>query len=89
MVSEKILVINPDGTFVLGDGRVVGGGGAGSFDSGGGGGVEATGEWRTENRIVYVRDPGGQWQPYARYYVEGSRMMFTFGDNSRQIWHRQ
>ena len=29
------------------------------------------------------------WAPYARYYVEGGRMLFTFGDGSRQVWTRQ
>lgn len=90
MVTEKILVINPDGTYMMGDGRVVGGGGAGGFDSGGGGGVEAAGHWKTENRIVFSKEQGSsQWVPYARYYVETNKLMFTFGDGSREIWYRQ
>jgi len=89
-VIQKVLIIRPDGTYVLGDGRVVGGGGAGSFDSGSGGGAESNGTWKTSNRIVYIREGGaGSWTPYARYYVEAGKLMFTFGDGSREIWYRR
>ncbi len=89
MASETQLLIHPDGTFQMGGGRVVGGGGMGSFDSGSGG-VEAEGEWKTEGNIVHVRDPGmSTWTPYARYYVEGASLMFTFADGTREVWKRR
>lgn len=88
-VSQVQMQINPDGTYLYGNGRFVGGGPGISGDSGTGGDV-TRGQWRTQDRIVYIMEPGvGQWTPYARYYVEGARMMFTFGDGSKQIWYRQ
>jgi hypothetical protein len=88
MVVENFLRINQDGSFALGGGRAVGGGADWGGDTGTGG-TEETGFWKTENRVVYVQGAGGGgWQPYARYYVEATKLMFTFGDNSRQIWYR-
>lgn len=89
MVTQMFLQVNPDGTYATGNGRAVGGGAGWSGDTGYGGDV-ARGQWRTQNGVVYVKENGvGQWAPYARYYVEGGRMMFTFGDGSRQVWHRR
>ncbi len=88
MVVETFLQINADGTWAMGGGRAVGGGAGWGGDTGTGG-VQETGYWKSENRIVYVQSPGsGQWQPFARYYLEGGTLMFTFGDGSRQILHR-
>lgn len=88
MVVESFLRISADGSFTLGGGRAVGGGAGWGGDTGSGG-VEESGWWKTENRIVYTQSAGGGgWQPYARYYVEGGKLMFTFGDESRQIWYR-
>jgi hypothetical protein len=88
MVVESFLRINPDGSFALGGGRAVGGGANWGGDTGSGG-VDETGFWKTENRVVYVQSAGGGgWQPYARYYAEATKLMFTFGDESRQIWYR-
>ena len=88
MVVESFLTIHGDGTFLLGGGRAVGGGAGWGGDTGSGG-VEERGYWKSEGRIVYVQAPGtGQWQPYARYYVEAQKLMFTFGDGSRQILYR-
>ena len=89
MVSEKYLEIRPDGTYSYGNGRVIGGGNAGSFDSGRGGDV-ITGKWRTENRIIYIDENGtGNWLPYSGYYVEGNSLLLKFGNGSKEIWHRQ
>lgn len=89
MVTQQFLQINAEGTYAIGNGRAVGGGAGWSADTGSGGDV-ARGQWRTLERIVYVKENGvGQWTPYARYYVEGSRMMLTFADGSRQIWYRR
>ena len=45
------------------------------------------GQWRTENKMVYINEGSG-WTPFAKYYVEGNSLMFTFGDGSKQIWKR-
>jgi len=85
--SQTSLVIYPDGRYEYGNSAFAGGG-AGIGGSSRGGDVEV-GEWKTQNRIVYTRQPGfGQWEPYARYYVEGGSMLFTFGDGSKQVWKR-
>lgn len=83
--SQYRLIINPDGTYLYGDGKVAGGGPGVSGSSGGGG--MTPGKWKTEGNIIYI-DEGYGWQPYARYYVEGASMMFTFGDGKRQVWNR-
>ena len=89
MVSEKYLEIRPDGTYSYGNGRVIGGGNAGSFDSGRGGDV-ITGKWRTENRIIFIDEAGsGNWVPYSGYYVEGNSLLLKFVNGSKEIWHRQ
>lgn len=84
--SQRKMQINPDGTYLYGDGRVVGGGPSSSVDSGGGGDV-SRGQWKTEGDVIYINE-GQQWQPYCRYYIEGYSLMLTFGDGSRQVWNR-
>ena len=85
--SQTSLVIHPDGRYEYGDSKFAGGG-AGIGGSSGGGDVEV-GEWKSQNSIVYIRSPGAQqWQPYARYYVDGASMLLTFGDGSKQVWKR-
>lgn len=80
--------VNPDGTYLYGGGGVSISGDSGSGRSGSG--DVTRGEWRTEGNIVHVRGAGSpQWTPYARYYIEGGQMLFTFGDGSRQVWTRQ
>lgn len=90
MVNQTRVTLFADGTFVMGPGRVIGGGDAGSFDSGSGGAAGEGGRWRTENRILYTAPAaGGGWSAYARYYVEGNKLLLTFGDGSRELWHRE
>lgn len=82
------LQINPDGTYLYGDGDVTMGGS--DYSGRSSGGDVTRGEWRTQGDILYARDPSSpQWSPHARYYVEGNRMLFTFGDGSRQVWYRR
>jgi hypothetical protein len=85
---RESLEISGDGTFVLGPGEFAGGGpgvSGGSY----GGGAQATGQWATADGIVYVGDGSSGWEAYARYYLEAGKLMFTFGDGSRQIWYRR
>ncbi len=72
----------------MGGGRAVGGGPGWGGDTGSGG-VQERGYWKSENRILYVQQPGtGQWQPFAQYYLERGRLMFSFADNTRQVLYR-
>lgn len=79
--------VNPDGTYLHGRGNVsLGGayvGNTGTSDR------VTRGLWRTQGGVVHIKEPGStQWTPHARYHVEGSSMLFTFGDGSRQLWRR-
>lgn len=88
MSNEKRVALFPDGSYRFGPGRVIGGGDGGSFDSGAGGGGDG-GRWRTRDRILYIMEGGAGWQLYGRYYVEGNRLLITFGDGSRELWYRE
>jgi hypothetical protein len=82
------LRVDPDGTYLYGRGNVSLGG-AYIGNTGRPQGADP-GQWRTHDNIIYILEEGSpQWQPYARYYVEGSSMMLTLTDGKRQVWHRQ
>jgi hypothetical protein len=85
--SQWFLSIYADGTYQTGDGNFAGGGpGVGGSSSGG---DVQVGEWKTQGNILYARDSGAsQWVAYAQYYVEASKLMLTFGADSREIWYR-
>lgn len=80
------LLVNPDGSYVYGDGRVVGGGPGIGGDSGSGGDV-TRGQWKTENGVLYI-NTGEGWQGYARYTTNGQSMLMQFADGSKQLWKR-
>ncbi|MBT8270368.1 MAG: hypothetical protein KJO39_10720 [Bacteroidia bacterium] len=84
--SQYRLIVNSDGTYLYGDGKVAGGG-PGVSGTGGEGSGMSPGKWKTENSIIYINEGYG-WQAYAKYYVEGTSMMLTFGDGSKQVWKR-
>lgn len=84
--SQYRMIVNSDGTYLYGDGKVAGGGAGVSGTSGGGSGM-SPGKWKTENGIIYINEGYG-WQAYAKYYVESASMMLTFGDGSKQVWKR-
>ena len=87
MVTEKYMEVRMDGTYSYGNGKVAGGGNSGSFGSGGGDVI--TGNWRTENGIIYIDEGGyGNWIPYSGYYIEGNSLMLKFENGSREIWNR-
>lgn len=86
------LQVNPDGTYLYGNGSVsIGGENAlGSYGGRSDGGDVTRGQWRTEGNVIHILEAGAaQWTPYARYYVEGNRMMFTLSNGSRQSWYRR
>jgi hypothetical protein len=89
LTTQTIMVLQADGQFEQGEGRVVGGGAGFSFDSGSDQ-QRDIGQWRSEDGLVYVTGAGlSQWIPCCRYYVEGGRMLLTFDDGSRQIWYKR
>ena len=83
--SQFKMQVNPDGSYLYGDGRVVGGGPGVGGDSGGG--DVTRGQWKTQNQTIYINEGFG-WQPYAGYYIEGASLMLKFADGSRQVWKR-
>ena len=85
LATQEFFDVRPDGTFTVATGDMVGGGGLGAVESRGG--ESMSGRWKTEGGVVFVGE-SGRWQPFARYYVEGSSMMFTFQDGTRQVWYR-
>ena len=86
--SDTWLILNPDGTFEYGYGRVGAGGSSASIVTDRG--DAETGKWRIENRVLMYQDSGSTtWQPFARYYVEGNSMMLTYDNGKRQVWERQ
>lgn len=90
LMNERRVTLSPDGTYRFGPGRVIGGGDAGSFDSGAGGANGDGGRWRTQGQVLYAMEYGSMgWEPYARYYVEGNKLLLTFANGSREIWHRE
>jgi hypothetical protein len=88
MVTQRFLQVNPDGTYVYGNGRVTAGG-EGAYGDTGYGDDAAPGRWRVEGDVLYLSEQGSQWVPYARYYVEGGSLMLTTGDGKRQVWKRR
>lgn len=89
MATEKYMEVRYDGTYSYGNGRVIGGGDAGSFDSGNDGSDVLTGKWRTENGIIYIDEGYGNWIPYCGYYVEGDKLLLKFDNGEKELWYRQ
>jgi hypothetical protein len=86
--SDTWLILNPDGTFEYGYGRVGAGGSSASIVTDRG--DAETGKWRAEDRVLMYQGTGSAaWQPFARYYVEGNNMMLTYDNGKRQVWERQ
>ncbi len=85
MSTKLSLLICGDGSFTRTVGDSVGGGAGWSGENRG---ADSTrGKWRTQGKIIYTNGGGG-WTPYARYYVEGAKLMLTFDNGSREIWYR-
>ena len=83
--TQYRLMINSDGTYLYGDAKMAGGGPASSVSSEGGGYTQ--GQWKTQNKTIYINEGSG-WQSYAGYYVEGNSMLMKFSDGSKQLWER-
>jgi len=87
MSTKLSLLICEDGSFVHTVGDAVGGGGDWHGESKGDG-SSTRGRWRTENSIVYTAE-STDFQPYARYYLEAGKLMFTFENGKREVWYRR
>lgn len=85
VASDYTMVVNADGTYAYGEGRIAGGGSSRSFDSGTGGSV--AGHWMSQNNQLMVNDGGG-WNYYASYMCDGARLLLTFPNGNKQIWER-
>jgi len=83
--SQWRLIVNADGTYLYGDAKMAGGGPGSSGQSGGG--DYTRGQWKTQNKTIYINEGYG-WQPYAGYYIEGNSMLMKFEDGSKQVWKR-
>ena len=85
--SQIKLVINPNGTFIMGDAKIAGGG-PGIGGSSSGGGETTQGQWKTQNNNVILVNGGNGWTPYCRYETNGQSLLMYFGDGSKQLWKR-
>jgi hypothetical protein len=85
-LSTKLsLLICADGSYTSTTGDSVGGGAGWGAESRGSDSIR--GRWRTEASILYI-NTGAGWETYARYYVEGAKMMLTFESGQKEIWYR-
>lgn len=85
-LSTKLsLLICADGSYTSTTGDSVGGGAGWSGENRGSDAIK--GRWRTQASILYVNSGRG-WETYARYYVEGAKMMLTFESGQKEIWYR-
>jgi hypothetical protein len=86
--TDTWLILKADGTYEYGYSKGGAGGAGGSIITDRG--DASTGKWRCENRILLYQEAGSSaWQGFARYYVEGEKMMLTYDDGSKKIWYRQ
>lgn len=87
--SDTFVRFHADGSCAEGGGQAYAGG-AGSSVGSGRGEMSAC-QWRTDQRVLYLRRPGSSWDAVARYAVheDGSLMMWTYDNGSKRIWERQ
>ena len=86
--GELWLLLSPDGTVQHGrsQSRAADASGIPITDDDGG----FSGRWRTSDRTLHVMPAGrAHWTPYARYQIEGGKLLLTFNDGSRQAYARQ
>jgi len=84
--TDYFLQFKANGVIITTDGRTAGGGPTSSLDSGDG--DTHQGVWKSENKTIWTKDNAGQWQSYARYYVDGNSMMLTYNNGRKQVWEK-
>lgn len=86
-VTETSMIIRADGTYQYGGSQVAGGDASVSFQSGGG--DWSSGEWKTANGIIYIKEQGSaNWTAYCEYVVDYENLLFTFEDGTKMLWNR-
>lgn len=103
LTTREEYILHPDGTLALGKARAVASFSGerynevedttsywyGHADTGeGDNDEEIIGRWKTQGNILYIQE-GGQWVPYARYYVEDGKLLLTYEDGSRKLFYRK
>ena len=89
VVVDEHLYIHADGRFEHGDSKIAGGGPGSGFSGAGGSADNTVGQWSTRGDVVYVQGAGQPtWIPFARFYTDGTSLMFTTGDGQREVWKR-
>ena len=87
VVDALVVTRRPDGTVQYGSSKPAAAGAAGMTTADEEGGF--AGKWRTTDRTLHVKPTGrAHWTPYARYQLEGEKLLLTFNDGSRQVYHR-
>lgn len=84
---DTFFVLKSDGTYEYGDGKAAAGGPDSSFVSDRGN--VTTGQWRTENKILFLKQDGGEWTRVAKYLIDNSNMMLIYNNGSKKVWSRQ
>lgn len=84
--TDYFIQFESNGVIIISDGRTAGGGPTSSLDTGDG--DTHAGIWKTESKTLYTKEQGGQWGVYAKYYVDGDSMMFTYNNGRKQVWER-
>lgn len=48
-------------------------------------------EWKSNDEILHLRDPGGAWQAVGRYAIDDSQgvMLQYLPNGDRRLWYRQ
>jgi hypothetical protein len=47
------------------------------------------GQWKAQDRTLYLRSADGEWQPHCRYKLVGDTLLCTVDEDSRQLWFRR
>ena len=82
---DVLLVLNPDGSVEYGKSKPEA---ISGIDTAGDDGF--AGKWRTSDRTLHVM-PGGhsRWVAFARYHLDGAKLVLTFNDGGRQVYYRE
>lgn len=86
VATDYFMSIRADGTYTYSVGQMAGGSASVGFD-GGSGGDQSNGQWKTQNKQIFVNEGNG-WQFYANYMCDGARIMFTYPNGNKQVWER-
>ncbi len=86
VVQDLFLEFRPDGSMAQRTGGTIGSTPDGSITIRGGESEE--GLWRTQANRLEASIQGSPWVAFATFYIEGTSLLLTYYDNSRQVWTR-